>query len=198
MSLTETTQPASTTTPAPLRWRELPLSTREFLDRKLEGLYGAERDEDAFNALACDKQRALLILARRFLELGLWDTVRRVENVYGQGGVGMNFDAWPMLYSALRRRKNFTSRFANHGDTTGGFIERGVGRASLHILFVDNGKRRWAAHFDLYNPWASPVNAWKHLLHEKLRGYTPDWLAIGASIWGEGDALFDRLKDKVV
>ena len=106
-------------------------------ESKAGGALRRERDEDAFNALACDKQRALLILARRFSELGLWDAVRRIENVYGEGGVGMNFDAWPMLYSTLKRRTNFTSRFANHGDTTGGFIERGVGRASLHILFVD-------------------------------------------------------------
>lgn len=181
-----------------LRWRELPFRTQEALDRRLEGLYGVTRDEEAFNALAADKQWALLILARRFLELKLWEAVRRVENVYGQGGVGMNFDAWPMLHSTLRRRRDFTSRFANHGDTTGGFIERGVGRASLHILFVDNGKRRWAAHFDLYNPWASPVNAWQHLLHEKLRGYTPDWRAISASIWGEPEILFDALKEKIV
>ncbi len=181
-----------------LRWRELPIRMQEALDRRLEGLYGATRDEEAFNALAADKQWALLILARRFLELRLWEAVRRVENVYGQGGVGMNFDAWPVLYSTLRRRRDFTSRFANHGDTTGGFIERGVGRASLHILYIDNGKRRWAAHFDLYNPWASPVNAWRHLLNEKLRGYTPDWRAIGASLWGEPEILFDALKEKVV
>ncbi len=181
-----------------LRWRELPIRTQEALDRRLEGLYGAARDEDAFNALAADKQWALLILARRFLELKLWETVRRVENVYGQGGVGMDFDAWPMLYSTLKRRRDFTSRFANHGDTTGGFTERGVGRASLHILFVDNGKRRWAAHFDLYNPWASPVNAWRHLLNEKLRGYKPDWRAVGTSIWSEPEILFDALKEKVV
>jgi len=181
-----------------LRWRDLPSRTQEALDRRLEGLYGVTRDEEAFNALAADKQWALLILARRFLELKLWEAVRRVENVYGQGGVGMNFDAWPMLHSTLRRRRDFTSRFANHGDTTGGFIERGVGRASLHILFVDNGKRRWAAHFDLYNPWASPVNAWRHLLHEKMRGYTPDWHAISASIWGEPEILFDALKEKIV
>ena len=181
-----------------LRWRELPVRTQEALERRLEGLYGATRDEDAFNALAADKQWALLILARRFLELRLWETVRRVENVYGLGGVGMNFDAWPMLQSTLRRRSDFTSRFANHGDTTAGFIERGVGRASLHILYVDNGKRRWAAHFDLYNPWASPVNAWRHLLNEKLRGYTPDWRAISASIWGEPENTFDTLKEKIV
>jgi hypothetical protein len=188
---------AETNAAATLRWQALPADTQDTLHRRLEGLYGATRDADAFNGLAMDKQRALLILARRFVELKLWKAVRRVENVYGEGGVGMNFDAWPVLYSTLARRSDFTSRFANHGDTTGGFIERGVGRASLHILYVDNGKRRWAAHFDLYNPWASPMNAWRHLLNEKFRGYTPDWHAIGSSIWGESEILFDALKDKV-
>jgi hypothetical protein len=184
--------------PVVLSWQELPGDTREALNRKLEGLYGNARDEDAFNALGVDKQRALLILTRRFIELNLWTAVRRVENVYGEGGVGMNFDAWPLLLSTLERRSDFTSRFANHGDTTGGFIERGVGRASLHVLYVDKEKRQWAAHFDLYNPWASPVNAWRHLLNEKIRGYTPDWRAISASIWGESGALFDAFKDRVV
>lgn len=182
-----------------LRWRELTEETRVALNRRLEGLYGAARDEEGFDALAFDKQQALLILMRRFIELKLWETVRRVENVYGEGGVGMNFDAWPMLHSALERRRGFTSRFANHGDTTGGFIERGVGRASLHLLYVDKEgeQRRWAAHFDLYNPWASPANAWRHLLNEKFRHYTPDWRAIGASIWGESELPLAGLKRQV-
>ena len=171
--------------PIALCWRELPREWRDLLDRRLIGLYGAESDETAFAALAVDKQQALLILLRRFHELNLWETVRRVENVYGLGGVGMNFAAWPFIKSTLQRRHDFTRRFANHRDTTGGFIERGVGRASLHLLFIDGqeGTRRWAAHFDLYNPWASPANAWRHLLHEKLRGYTPDWRAINESLW---------------
>jgi hypothetical protein len=192
MSATETTS-----VPVKLRWRELPPSTRDALYRKLEGLYDNARDEDAFDSLAVDKQRALLILARRFIELDLWTIVRRVGNVYGEGGVGMDFKAWPLLHSTLSRRRDFTSRFANHGNTTGGFIERGVGRASLHVLYVDNGERRWAAHFDMYNPWASPANAWRHLVIEKLRGYTPDWRAIGASIWGETEVLFDAIKGRV-
>lgn len=168
---------------APLRWRELTLERRAALERKLEGLYGYERDEDAFDSLSVDKQQALLLLARRWRDLKLWDAVRRVTNVYGEGGVGMNFTAWPLLESTLRRRGDFTRWFAAHGDTAGGFLERGRQRASLHILYVEDAGRRWAAHFDLYNPWASPINAWRHLLHEKLRQETPDWRVIRAALW---------------
>lgn len=167
-----------------LTWRELSVETRTALAGRLKGLYGRETDESAFDALALDKQQALLILLRRFGELRLWQTVRRVENVYGEGGVGMNFAVWPCIKSTLERSRIFTAWFASHGDTTGGYIERGVGRASLHVLYVDNGERKWAAHFDLYNPWASPANAWRHLVHEKLRHYRPDWRAIISSLWG--------------
>jgi hypothetical protein len=170
---------------APLQWRELSDETRWALDQRLLGLYGRETDESAFDALSVDKQQALLILLRRFGELSLWQTVRRVENVYGMGGVGMNFSVWPFVKSTLERRSDFTTWFARHRDTTGGWIERGVGRASLHVLYVEaGGERKWAAHFDLYNPWASPMNAWRHLLNEKFRHYTPDWRAISSSLWG--------------
>jgi hypothetical protein len=170
---------------APLIWRDLSTETRRALAGCLTGLYGGETDESAFDALSVDKQQALLILLRRFTELKLWETVRRVENVYGLGGVGMNFAVWPLIKSTLSRRRDFTSWFARHRDTTGGYIERGVGRASLHVLYVDQGElRTWAAHFDLYNPWASPANAWRHLLHEKFQHYTPDWRAISSSLWG--------------
>jgi hypothetical protein len=169
-----------------LRWRELGPAVQDALQRKLEGLYGHERDEDAFDSLSVDKQQALLMLARRFTSLDLWTAVRRIRNVYGEGGVGMNFTAWPLLYSTLARHRRFTSRFASHGDTTGGFIERGRGRAALHVLYLDDeGERRWAAHFDLYNPWSSPVNAWRHLVYEKLRGYRPDWRTVRAAVRGE-------------
>jgi hypothetical protein len=168
-----------------LRWRELSADTRLALDGRLKGLYERTTDESAFDALALDKQQALLILLRRFRELNLWETVRRIENVYGLGGVGMNFAVWPFIKSTLERRADFTSWFARHSNTDGGWIERSRGRASLHVLYVEEGKeRRWAAHFDLYNPWASPMNAWRHLLNEKLRHYTPDWRAIGSSLWG--------------
>lgn len=165
-----------------LKWRTLPRSLRAALDRKLEGMYGGANDESVFDQLAIDKQQALLILVRRFLILRLWEMVRRVENVYGEGGVGMNFRAWPCVKSTLERRGDFTTWFANHRDTSCGFIERGTRHAALHILCSDSKERRWAAHFDLYNPLASPLNAWRHLLHEKFRGETPGWQVIGASL----------------
>jgi hypothetical protein len=168
-----------------LNWRELSADTRHALAGRLKGLYERAADESAFDQLALDKQQALLILLRRFRELNLWETVRRVENVYGLGGVGMNFAVWPFIKSTLERRADFTSWFARHRDTTAGWIERNRGCASLHVLYVDEGtERKWAAHFDLYNPWASPMNAWRHLLHEKFRRYTPDWHAISYSLWG--------------
>jgi hypothetical protein len=186
-----------TTEEAGLRWRELSSDARAALERKLEGLYGHERDESAFDSLAVDKQQALLILMRRLRELKLWDTVRRVENVYGEGGTGMNFIAWPLLESTLRRRNDFTAWFATHGDTNGGFIERGRTRAALHILYVEGEQqRRWAAHFDLYNPWTSPLNAWRHLLHEKLRRETPGWLVIRSALWNSERKTVGPVSDR--
>ncbi len=168
-----------------LSWQELSADTRLALAGRLVGLYERPTDESAFDALALDKQQALLILSRRFRELKLWEAVRRIGNVYGEGGVGMNFTVWPVIKSTLEGREGFTSWFARHRNTDGGWIERGVGRASLHVLYVDEGtERKWAANFDLYNPWASPMNAWRHLLHEKFRHYTPDWRAISSSLWG--------------
>lgn len=168
--------------PARLSWRELPESVRTALFRKLEGMYGGVDDESTFNSLTVDKQRALLIVYRRFSVLHLWNTVRRLENVYGEGGVGMNFAAWPFLKSTLERRSDFTKWFARHRKTSGGFVERRNARASLHILYTDSGERHWEAHFDLYYPWASPLNAWRHLLYEKLRHETPDWRAISEAL----------------
>jgi hypothetical protein len=159
-------------------WRDLREETRLALARKLEGLYGHERDETAFDFLAEDKQQALLILLRRLSELELWNAVRRIENVYGLGGVGMCFTSWPVLLSSLQGRDDFTTLFANHSDNAGGFLERGRLRASLHFLHTDRDALSWGVHFDLYNPWASPLNAWRHLVHEKFRGKTPDWKVI--------------------
>lgn len=191
--------------PRRLIWRELSPRTREALEGRLGGLYDQPDDEQAFDALAVDKQQALLILARRFLELDLWEAVRRVENVYGEGGVGMSFAAWPMLKSGLERRGDFTRRLAAHKGTSGGFMERGKTSAALHLLYVDgperangtdnrahtNGAmRRWAAHFDFYNPWASPLSAWRHLLNEKLRGERPDWPSIGSALWDRGGEFY--------
>lgn len=172
--------------PPLLAWRGLAFATRASFERKLEGLYGAETDERAFDALAVDKQQALLIINRRFVELDLWVAVRRIKNVYGRGGVGMNFEAWPFLESTLRRRKDFTSRLAAHRDAKVGFIECGLRRASLHILHHAKGRPpSWSAHFDLYNPWASPFDAVRHLFYEKFRGRTPDWRVIRDSLWSE-------------
>jgi hypothetical protein len=161
-----------------IRWRNLPVNVRGALEGKLKGLYGVERDEEAFDNLAVDKQQALLLLTHRLGELHLWSSVRRVANVYGTGGVGMNFRAWPELLATLRRRKEFTARFARHRDNAGGFLERGRGLGSLHFLYQEGAERMWAVHFDLYNPWASPASAWRHLLHEKLLGEAPDWRAV--------------------
>lgn len=168
--------------PEKLTWHELPAFLRSALAGKLEGLYGGSGDESIFDSLAVDKSQALLILARRFLALNLWDTVRRIENLYGAGGVGMNFTAWPFIASTLGRRRDFTTWLARHHNTTKGFIERGTGRASLHILSREDETRHWEAHFDLYNPWASPLNAWRHLLHEKIRRETPDWRIIANAL----------------
>ncbi len=168
-----------------LRWHELSVETLEALEGKLKGLYGAARDDMAFENLAVDKQQALLLVMHRLRELDLWRQVRRVENVYGVGGVGMNFSAWPELASALRGRRDFTTRFARHRDNQGGFIELGRAAASLHFLYTDAGERRWSVHFDLYNPWSSPLNACRHLLYEKLMGVVPDWRAIRKALAGK-------------
>jgi hypothetical protein len=168
--------------PSALKWPELPAFIRAALDRKLEGLYCGTGDESIFDSLATDKQQALLILVRRFLALKLWVLVRRIENLYGEGGVGMSFTAWPFIESTLERRRDFTTRLARHRNSTKGFIERKPARASLHILCRDRVAQRWEAHFDLYNPWASPLNAWQHLLHEKIRGEVPDWRVIGDAL----------------
>jgi hypothetical protein len=169
------------------RWRGLSGEARDLLERKLYGLYGAARDEAAFDNLEADKQQALLLLMRRLRELRLWEFVRRVENVYGEGGVGMNFRAWPGVLSELGRRKDFTTRFASHKNNAGGFLEKGRGRASLHFLYQEKGgERLWAVHFDLYNPWSSPLNAWRHLLYEKIQGETPDWRVVRAAFRREG------------
>jgi hypothetical protein len=162
-------------------WDDLSNETRAALERKLEGLYGAERDRDAFDYLVLDKQQALLMLLRRLSELGLWNTVARIENVYGEGGVGMDFKAWPYLLASLRRHKAFTSRLAKHHNNSGGFMEIGRPIGSLHFCYVDGEVRQWAVHFDIYNPWASPLNAWRHLLHEKILNEAAHWKTIAAS-----------------
>ena len=167
-----------------LRWVELAPDLRAALAGRLAGLWGAPTDEAAFDSLAVDKQQALLLLLRRMLQLDLWSVVRKVTNVYGEGGVGMSFDAWPVVASTLARRSDFTRRFANHRDTTGGFYEKGRGAGVLHFLYVDKpaGAREWAVHFDLYSPVHSLASAASHVRHEFIGKVTPDWRAISTAL----------------
>jgi len=159
-------------------WADLSRETRERLKGKLAGLWGAETDEAAFNSWSLDKKYALLLLLNRVRARGLWHLVKRIDNVYGEGGVGIGFTAWPYIYSTLSKRKDFTRRFANHKDTTGGFYEKGRGDAVLHFLYQDGDPQKWYVHFDLYSPVHSPGSVLKHLRHEFLGKLTPDWRMI--------------------
>lgn len=157
-----------------LHWDELPLEVRDALKGRLNGLFGASSDREAFNALGQDKQEALLLILERMLAKDLWHVTRRVENVYGQGGVGMAFSAWPVIESTLARRKDFTRRFANHKDTSGGFYEKGRAECVLHFLFQEGSPRKWYVHFDIYSPVHSIRSALRHLRIEFLGKTTPD------------------------
>ena len=166
-----------------LRWDELPEDARRALTGKLEGLYGEAADAGAFDALAVDKQQTLLLFVRRLGDLELWREVERVENVYGEGGVGMDFRAHDArLAATLARRKQFSTRFAVHGDCAEGFSEVTRARAALHFLRAKTDARRWSVHFDLHAPATSPQSALRHFWHEKLRRKTPDWRAIKAAL----------------
>jgi len=165
-----------------LKWVDLSRETKEFLKGKLAGLWGAETDEAAFNSWSPDKKYALLLLLNRIRAKELWHLVKRIDNVYGEGGVGLQFDAWPMIEYTLSRRKDFTRRFANHKDTSGGFYEKGRAEAVLHFLFQEGQPRKWYVHFDLYSPVHSPGSAWKHLRHEFLSKTKPDWRMIAKSL----------------
>ena len=162
----------------PLTWADLPEETKGLLTGKLAGLWGAATDADAFNSWPLDKQQALLLLLKRLQARQLWHLVKRITNVYGEGGVGLQFEAWPMIESTLARRDDFTRRFANHKDTSGGFYEKGRPAAVLHFLFQDGEPRTWYVHFDLYSPVHSPDSAWKHLRHEFIGKLKPDWRVI--------------------
>jgi hypothetical protein len=167
-----------------LSWPNLPPDFRAALAGRLAGLWGAPTDDASFDSLAVDKQQALLLLLRRMLQLDLWAVVRKVTNIYGEGGVGMAFDAWPVVVATLTRRRDFTRRFANHRNTTGGFYERGRGAGVLHFLYVDKPgqPRAWQVHFDLYSPVHSPLSVLRHLRHEFIAKYTPDWRAITTAL----------------
>jgi hypothetical protein len=161
-----------------LRWCELSAAVREALTGKLVGLWGAVSDEAAFDSLTEDKQQALLLVFSRMQAKDLWHLVRSVDNVYGEGGVGIGFSAWPLIQTTLSRRKDFTRRFANHKDTSGGFYEKGRADAVLHFLFQEGTPRKWFVHFDLHSPVHSFASAGKHLRYEFLGKICPDWKMI--------------------
>ncbi len=175
MSASESTQ---------LRWRDLKFDVRDALEGRLIGLFGASGDESAFDSLGEDKQEALLLILERMRAKQLWHVTRKIENVYGQGGVGMSFSAWPLIESTLSRRKDFTRRFANHKDTTGGFYEKGRADAVLHFLYQEGDPRKWYVHFDLHSPVHSVNSATKHLRHEFLGKVSPDWKTIRQRLKG--------------
>src|SRR5687768_12812425 len=102
-----------------LKWEDLPAAKRELLQGKLRGLWGQATDAAAFESWPIDKQQALILLLDRMQTKGLWHLVKRITNVYGEDGVGLQFEAWPMIESTLRRRRDFTRLMANHNDTTG-------------------------------------------------------------------------------
>jgi hypothetical protein len=159
-------------------WTDLPFETRDLFSGKLKGLYDAASDAEAFNILAQDKQQALLLILKRLQAKDLWQTVRSIQNVYGEGGVGMGFRAWPMIESTLSRRSDFTRRFAKHRNTQGGFYEKGRDRAVLHFIFQEGSPRQWYVHFDLYSPVFSLKSFLHHLRFEVIGKLTPDWRMI--------------------
>lgn len=163
---------------AALNWRNLSLETREALSGKLSGLWGAGSDEEAFDSLTMDKQLALLLVFQRMREKSIWSVVRKIQNAYGEGGVGIDFEAWPLIEATLSRRRDFTRLFANHRNASGGFYEKGRGEAVLHFLYQEGAPRRWYVHFDLYSPVHSMGSAVKHFRHEYLGKLKPDWRMI--------------------
>ncbi|HYP00643.1 MAG TPA: hypothetical protein VER76_10675 [Pyrinomonadaceae bacterium] len=167
---------------AKLRWDELPEDLRASLAQKIAGLYGHADARDAFAVLDADKQQAALIFARRLSDLNLWEEIESITNVYGLGGVGMDFRAHPDLSATLAEHPEFSSRFAAHDDTAEGFYEIGRSRAVLHFLRMRSVAPLWAVHFDLYAPTATPLSALRHLWREKVRGETPDWRTIKAML----------------
>ena len=161
-----------------LVWSDLSADLRDALAGRLTGLWEAATDEAAFNSLSVDKQQALLLLLSRLQDKELWHLVRNITNVYGEGGVGIEFTSWPQLEATLSRHNDFTRRWANHRDTSGGFYEKSRKTAVLHFLYVNATPRRWYVHFDLYSPVHSAVSAFKHVRHEFIRKATPDWRTI--------------------
>jgi hypothetical protein len=158
---------------------------REALTGKLSGLWGAVSDEVAFNNCAVDKQQSLLIIVSRLQAKGLWQLIRKIDNVYGEGGVGIGFSAWPFIVSTLKGRKDFTRFLANRKGSSGGFYEKGPADAVLHFIYEDGMPQKWYVHFDLYSPVHSPVSAFKHLRYEFFGKLTPNWQMIQQCLQAE-------------
>jgi hypothetical protein len=169
---------------ARMRWTDLPDDARDALSGKLSGLWGTTGDGEVFDALTVEKQQALLLILSRMQARNLWHLVRKLDNVYGEGGVGIGFYAWPVIKSTLERRRDFTRLFANHKDTNGGFYEKGQAGAVLHFLYVDGNPRKWYVHFDLHSPVHSPKSVFKHIRHEFIGKVTPDWRMIQQCLKG--------------
>ena len=168
-----------------LTWIQLNQIARFALSGKLDGLFGWSRTEEAFDSLAVPRQQALLLLLDRFRKLQLWEAVRNITNVYGEGGVGIEFIAWPVLRSTLDRHRNFTRLLAGHRNNEGGFREwKKVAGPALHVVMVETAANRWAAHFDLYDPLTSVINLWRHVYREGWRRELPSWREIGGSLRG--------------
>lgn len=174
-----------------LGWRDLPEEDGAALAGKLELLYGGGSDSAVFDSLAVDKQMALLLFLRRLRNLDLWGEVLKVTNVYGEGGVGVEFVGAPTLKSRLRDDANFTARFATHRRAAEGYFERGKRRGALHVLRARRGGDVWSAHFDLYGPAAGLPSALRHLWYEKLVGTTPGWGEISDAL-GDLDPRDER------
>jgi len=168
-----------TTTPVSLlRWADLPADLRESLNGKLAGMWGHPNDAAAFDSLSVPGQQALLLIISRLVKRDLWQAVRQISNVWGEGGVGFEFTAWPMLHSLLSQRNDFTRLFANHGNTDGGFVEKDRAASVMHFLYLEGTPPKWSLHFDLYSPLHSPLGAWRHLRHEVFSAAKPDWQMI--------------------
>lgn len=166
-----------------LIWSELHANTRAALNGKLDGLFGWPRTSEIFDSLAVNRQQALLLLLQRLQDRQLWDAVRLITNVYGEGGVGIEFTAWPGLRARLTRSRNFTNLLAGHRNNEGGFRERrNGGGPALHVVMIEMAQRRWAAHFDLYDPLSSLGDLWRHIYVEGWRHQVPGWRQIGGPV----------------
>ena len=167
-----------------LRWSDLSEELRHALQDKLAGLWGAASDEAAFDSLSIDKQQALLLIHSRLQAKDLWCQVKEITNLYGEGGVGIEFTPRAELATTLASRKDFTRRLARHRDTTGGFYEKGRSEATLHFLYVEQTPPRWYVHFDLYSPVHSAGSAFKHFRLEYFGKVKPDWRVIQQRLKG--------------